>query len=183
MDSNPPRQKITTSVPKKLFLRLHVQQNSPQYIFMNWWCASSLQQRTKSIKSRKARGEWGQPGEKEIHAFYTGGAIYSIVQTEPAHLSNPIARTHCCVTLGRTWSLLCTLQTKHRKNFECCPQFIVFKCQNCNQCLKCNKSLVLSLSLWSSQDSSSQERSSQDWSSQDKSGQDMSIQDMSSYIK
>ena len=48
---------------------------------------------------------------------------------------------------------------KHRKNCECCPVSLlivrqqrllwihVLNCQNCNYCLKCHKSLGLSLSL------------------------------------
>ena len=45
-----------------------------------------------------------------------------------------------------------TCLTKHRKNCECCPvsdnkDCQVLNCQNCNQCLKCHNSLVLSSPL------------------------------------
>ena len=37
----------------------------------------------------------------EIHAFYTGVKVYSIVQTE-AHLSTAQLLLHCCVTLHKS---------------------------------------------------------------------------------
>ena len=68
---------------------------------------------TKSIKSRKAR-EGGQPAKMEIHAFYTGGKVYSIVQAE-AHLSSPIAPTLLCHTVSHYISLVLPVQAAFQR--------------------------------------------------------------------